>query len=253
MTVRMATLDTVNYLAHAYLSFGIPDVVVGNLISDFVKGKKQLEYPDSIRKGITLHRAIDTFTDSHAVTRHAKSYFRGVYGLYSGALIDVAYDHFLANDPVAFAEGAPGPEGAGAPGVGTVGAEGTGVAEEGRAGAPGAGSRAGAPEVGGAGGLAAFAQQTYRQLATRESLFPERFARLFPYMRDQDWLYHYRYKEGIFNSFAGLARRAAYMPPPQQACELFEVHFTDLETCYREFFPSLRDFAVRTMEDRPIR
>ena len=203
----MATLDTVNYLAHAYLSFGIPDVVVGNLISDFVKGKKQLDYPDSIRKGITLHRAIDTFTDTHPVTRHAKAYFRPVYGHYSGALIDVAYDHFLANDPGAFpAETA----------------------------------------------LTAFARQTYRQLATRESLFPERFARMFPYMRDQDWLYHYRYKEGIFNSFAGLARRAAYMPPPRQACELFETHFTDLEACYREFFPLLRDFAVRTMEDRPI-
>jgi acyl carrier protein phosphodiesterase len=234
----MATLDTVNYLAHAYLSFGIPDVVVGNLISDFVKGKKQLEYPDSIRKGITLHRAIDTFTDSHPVTRHAKSYFRAVYGLYSGALIDVAYDYFLANDPVAFrAEGAGDPEGA--PGV-----------EEGRA---GRGTEEGAAKGGGAAGLAAFAQQTYRQLATRESLFPERFARMFPYMRDQDWLYHYRYKEGIFNSFAGLARRAAYMPPPKQACELFEAHFTDLEACYREFFPLLRDFAVRTLEDQPIR
>ena len=214
----MATLDIVNYLAHAYLSFGIPDVVVGNLISDFVKGKKQLEYPDSIRKGITLHRAIDTFTDTHPVTRHAKSYFRAVYGLYSGALVDVAYDHFLANDPGVFP---------------TTDAEGT----------------PGTP----AATLAAFAQQTYRQLATREALFPERFARMFPYMRDQDWLYHYRYKEGIFNSFAGLARRAAYMPPPQQACELFEAHFADLEACYREFFPSLRDFAVRTMEDQPIR
>ena len=222
----MATLDTVNYLAHAYLSFGIPDVVVGNLISDFVKGKKQLDYPDSIRKGITLHRAIDTFTDTHPVTRHAKAYFRPVYGLYSGALIDVAYDHFLANDREAFAAEEEGSR-----------------AEEGRAGTPGA------PRA----SLAAFAQQTYRQLATRESLFPERFARMFPYMRDQDWLYHYRYKEGIFNSFAGLARRAAYMPPPQQACELFEAHFTDLEACYREFFPSLRDFAVRTMEDQPIR
>ena len=216
----MATLDTVNYLAHAYLSFGIPDVVVGNLISDFVKGKKQLDYPDSIRKGITLHRAIDTFTDTHPVTRYAKAYFRPVYGLYSGALIDVAYDHFLANDPEAF------------PALPDLNA----IASAGTPGAP----------------LAAFAQQTYRQLATRESLFPERFARMFPYMRDQDWLYHYRYKEGIFNSFAGLARRAAYMPPPRQACELFETHFTDLEACYREFFPLLRDFAVRTMEDRPI-
>jgi acyl carrier protein phosphodiesterase len=72
-------------------------------------------------------------------------------------------------------------------------------------------------------------------------------------MRDQDWLYHYRYKEGIYNSFAGLARRAAYMPAPEQACELFVTHYRDLEACYREFFPSLRDFAVRTLEDRPIR
>ena len=29
-----------NYLAHAYLSFGDPDVLTGNMISDFVKGKK---------------------------------------------------------------------------------------------------------------------------------------------------------------------------------------------------------------------
>jgi len=222
----MATLDIVNYLAHAYLSFGIPDIVVGNLISDFVKGKKQLEYPDSIRKGITLHRAIDTFTDTHPVTRRAKSYFRAVYGLYAGPITDVAYDYFLANDPVAF------------------------PAETNKAAAGADALPTGADEP---LRLTAFAQQTYRQLETRESLFPERFARMFPYMRDQDWLSHYRYKEGIFNSFAGLARRAAYMPPPRQACELFEAHFADLEACYREFFPSLRDFAVRTMEDRPIR
>jgi acyl carrier protein phosphodiesterase len=244
----MAILDTVNYLAHAYLSFGIPDVVVGNLISDFVKGKKQLEYPDSIRKGITLHRAIDTFTDTHPVTRRAKSYFRAVYGLYAGALTDVVYDHFLANDPVAFPAGA-------IPDLPDHNADASGIGR-----IPPTLAQSFASNIDRspdrsllARPLAAFAQQTYRQLATREPLFPERFARMFPFMRDQDWLYHYRYKQGIFNSFAGLARRAAYMPPPQQACELFEAHYADLEDCYREFFPSLRDFAVRTMEDRPIR
>ncbi len=231
----MATLDPVNYLAHAYLSFGIPDVVVGNLISDFVKGKKQLEYPDSIRKGIILHRAIDTFTDTHPVTRRAKSYFRAVYGLYSGALTDVAYDYFLANDPIAF----PAEENEAL--AGTIPA------------LPDHSAGASSIDRSLDRSLAAFAQQTYQQLATRESFFPERFARMFPYMRNQDWLYHYRYKEGIFNSFAGLARRAAYMPPPEQACELFEAHYRELEACYREFFPSLRDFAVRTMEDLPIR
>jgi acyl carrier protein phosphodiesterase len=178
-----------------------------------------------------LHRAIDTFTDTHPVTRRAKSYFRAIYGLYAGPLTDVVYDHFLANDPVAFPA----------------------EAEESAAGTSAAGTDAVHSGAVGAIPLAAFAQQTYRQLATRESFFPERFARMFRYMRSQDWLYNYRYKEGIFNSFTGLARRAAYMPPPRQACELFEVHYGDLEDCYREFFPSLRDFAVRTLEDRPIR
>lgn len=34
-----------NYLAHAYLSFNDPEILVGNLISDFVKGKKKFDYP----------------------------------------------------------------------------------------------------------------------------------------------------------------------------------------------------------------
>jgi len=87
-----------NYLAHAYLSFDQPEIIVGNLISDFVKGKKKFDYPPGIQKGIALHRAIDTFTDSHPATKEAKEVFRPHYRLYAGAFIDVAYDHFLAND-----------------------------------------------------------------------------------------------------------------------------------------------------------
>lgn len=87
-----------NYLAHAYLSFDVPPVLVGNLISDFIKGKKQFDYPTDVHRGIVLHRAIDTFTDEHEVTAAAKSIFRPHYRLYSGAFVDVVYDHFLAND-----------------------------------------------------------------------------------------------------------------------------------------------------------
>lgn len=91
-----------NYLAHAYLSFDQPAIIVGNLISDYVKGKKQYDYPAAIHKGIRLHRLIDEFTDTHEVTGQLKSFFRPHYRLYSGAFADVVYDHFLANDPNAF-------------------------------------------------------------------------------------------------------------------------------------------------------
>jgi len=87
-----------NYLAHAYLSFHFPEIVVGNMISDSVKGKTKFSYPLQIQNGIALHRAIDEFTDAHPATKKAKEFFRPYYRLYSGAFIDVVYDHFLAQD-----------------------------------------------------------------------------------------------------------------------------------------------------------
>jgi acyl carrier protein phosphodiesterase len=95
---KFSKVCSMNYLAHAWLSFHEPEITVGNMISDFVKGKKQFEFPAGIQRGIRLHRAIDQFTDSHIATRQLKEFFRPHYRLYSGAFADVVYDHFLAND-----------------------------------------------------------------------------------------------------------------------------------------------------------
>jgi len=92
-----------NYLAHAFLSFGQAQILVGNMTSDFIKGKKKFDYPLVIQQGISLHRSIDEFTDRHAQTLEAKKVFRPIYGLYSGAFMDIVYDHFLAKDPKIFA------------------------------------------------------------------------------------------------------------------------------------------------------
>ena len=87
-----------NFLAHAYLSFNHPQILVGNMISDFVKGNKKFDYPLPIQKGITLHRLIDEFTDQHDATKQAKEVFKQELGLYAGAFVDISYDYFLAND-----------------------------------------------------------------------------------------------------------------------------------------------------------
>ncbi len=89
-----------NYLGHAFLSFGHPELLTGNMIGDFVKGKKILDdYPEMIRQGILLHRKIDLFADQHFSSLKAKALFRTDYRLYAGAFVDSLYDHFLANDP----------------------------------------------------------------------------------------------------------------------------------------------------------
>lgn len=91
-----------NYLAHAYLSFGYKELMVGNLIADFVKGNKLDNYPIEILKGIKLHRAIDRFTDEHGLVKEAKEYLKPEFRLASGIFIDILFDHFLANTKIYF-------------------------------------------------------------------------------------------------------------------------------------------------------
>ena len=56
------------------------------MISDFVKGKKKLDYQEAIQTGITLHRAIDTFTDTHDLYPAGEDFFLNPYTgwLYAG-------------------------------------------------------------------------------------------------------------------------------------------------------------------------
>ena len=93
-----------NFLAHAYLSFGINDALIGNMISDFVKGSSKNNFSKPIQNGIVLHRNIDEFTDQHPVVHKAKDIFKPYYRLYSSPIIDILLDHFLANDATIFTD-----------------------------------------------------------------------------------------------------------------------------------------------------
>ncbi len=187
-----------NYLAHAFLSFNDPDILTGNMISDFVKGKTKFQYPLSIQNGIGLHRQIDNFTDFHPATARAKEFFRPQYRLYSGAFIDIVYDHFLAIDCSQFKDD-----------------------DE----------------------LKQFTHHTYRLLDNKTSYFPRRFRMMYPYMKDENWLYNYRLKEGIRKSFGGLVRRAAYLEESDIAFDVFNTHYDELQNCYNEFFPQLKSYV----------
>lgn len=87
-----------NFLAHVFLSGKEKEISIGNFIADSVTGKKYLDYPDKIQQGILLHRAIDTFTDNHFMWRKSKKILVPEYNHYSGVIIDMYYDHFLAKN-----------------------------------------------------------------------------------------------------------------------------------------------------------
>jgi acyl carrier protein phosphodiesterase len=92
-----------NYLAHAYLN-GLrnDEVLMGNMMGDFVKGSNYKLFSHNIQEGIMLHRHIDLFTDQHQAVASAKQLFRANHGLFSGILTDILFDYFLANDKEKF-------------------------------------------------------------------------------------------------------------------------------------------------------
>jgi acyl carrier protein phosphodiesterase len=85
-----------NFLAHLYLSGNEEDVIVGNFIADSVKGNYQNRFPEGMERGIRLHREIDRYTDSHPVVRESKNRLMPKYRMYSGVIVDIYYDHYLA-------------------------------------------------------------------------------------------------------------------------------------------------------------
>ncbi len=189
-----------NYLAHAHFSFGNPAWMVGNLISDYVKGRSQYDYPAAVQQGIRLHRAIDTFTDAHAATKTAKEIFRPQYRLYAGAFIDVVYDHFVAIDKQFFPLESD---------------------------------------------LFEFSQGVYNNLYDHFQLLPQKFQLMYPYMRDQNWLYNYRLPFGIEKSFGGLVRRSRYLDDSTTAFTLFHEHYAFLQECYNDFIIDLNEYLLQ--------
>jgi acyl carrier protein phosphodiesterase len=193
----------VNYLAHAYLSFGEPQILTGNLISDFVKGKKKYEYPPRILGGINLHRLIDEFTDTHAVNKKTAVIFKPAYGLYASAFLDVVYDHFLARQL----------------------------------------NQNGEHE------FERFTHDVYTQIEKFIDILPLAFNNIFPYMKQQNWLFNYQYSRGVEKSMAGLTHRAAYISDSGPAFELFQRHYDDFKEAYETFFPELQTFSLEKFSD----
>lgn len=96
--MRVKIVKNLNFLAHIYLSGENDFLKIGNFIADTVRGKQYLEYPQAIQQGILLHRKIDSFTDQHPIFRMSKKRIFPIFGHYSGVIVDIYYDYFLAKN-----------------------------------------------------------------------------------------------------------------------------------------------------------
>jgi len=68
---------------------------------------------------------------------------------------------------------------------------------------------------------------------------------MYPYMKAQNWLYNYRYRQGIEKSLAGVVRRAKYLEESDTAYLLFNEHYNKLKDLYQLFFPELKSMTSK--------
>lgn len=87
-----------NYLAHIYLAEVAGSSLAGNVLGDSVRGQLTGRYPSAIEQGIRLHRAIDSYTDSHPLVTAALRRFQPPLRRYAGICTDIYFDYLLASD-----------------------------------------------------------------------------------------------------------------------------------------------------------
>ena len=87
-----------NWLAHLLLAEANPESRLGNLLGDLVKGVERQSLAPCLQRGVKCHQAIDIFTDGHLIVKRSKKRISAKYRRFAGILIDVFYDHILANN-----------------------------------------------------------------------------------------------------------------------------------------------------------
>ncbi len=87
-----------NFLAHMYLSCSNEDLLLGNFLADFIRNRDLVLFSDEVREGITLHRHIDHFTDTHIKVLESTRLLRKDHGKYAPVVIDVCYDYVLSKN-----------------------------------------------------------------------------------------------------------------------------------------------------------
>lgn len=87
-----------NFLAHALLAGNHPALVVGGVVGDWIKGPLPGTLPGDLSKGVTLHRSIDSFAETHPAFRASRNRISASRRRYAGILVDIFYDHLLARD-----------------------------------------------------------------------------------------------------------------------------------------------------------
>lgn len=192
-----------NFLAHLYLSESCPKIMIGNFIADHIKGNQFTHLDPKIQLGIKLHRQIDTYTDTHEITRRSKRRLHKRYGLFAGIVIDIFYDHYLAKNWKNYS----------------------------------------------AIPLKIYVNSVYNLVNSYKEILPEKTVQMIPYMVKYNWLYNYKYKEGIKSVLEGMNKRTNKIGQIDLAINDLRILDKDFEIDFESFFDDLQIFSHQKIKE----
>lgn len=101
---ELEEVGQMNWLSHAVLS--PPDTLsrMGSVLADFVTDEQARGVGEAFYRGVRCHRAMDAFTDSHALWKRSRLRLPATQRRFAGIVVDVLYDHFLARHWDSFQE-----------------------------------------------------------------------------------------------------------------------------------------------------
>ena len=177
--------------------------MVGNFIADHIKGNQFTHLDTKIQQGIKLHRQIDTYTDAHKITRISKRRLHKRYGLFSGIIIDIFYDHYLAKNWNNYSV---------------------------------------IP-------LKIYVNSVYNLINSYRIVLPEKTLQMIPYMVKYNWLYNYKYKEGIKSVLDGMNKRTKNKGQIDLAINDLRLLDKDFEKDFESFFYDLQIFSHQKIKE----
>jgi acyl carrier protein phosphodiesterase len=206
-----------NFLAHLHCSPNHKLVRVFNFTGDGFRGTswKTQATPEKII-GIELHRFIDSFTDEHHTSKKAKAVLREHAGKTAPIALDLFGDYFLHKYWNQIKVLQP------------FTSELT---------------------------VEAFIQTCYSQIDAADHLLEGKAARMWPFMRNENWLMDYKNLSGIKRAAMGMSQRHPAIKP-------LGVFFNGLtegspsylaaESWFLSFYPELVTACTKFVEDHPF-
>ncbi len=93
-----------------------------------------------------------------------------------------------------------------------------------------------------------FSIRSYADLDKNIEYIPEKFARIFPYMKEDNWFTMYATHEGIHGTIERLSYRSKAFVWSKETIDIFEENYVELEKHFLDFFHQLVDHSKSFLE-----